>query len=50
MITDANPAIVENFVHVLVDHHSVNVSFNSLSPILNCVDFRVAGLAILRCK
>ena len=25
-------------------------SFNSLSPIFNCVDFRVAGLAILRCK
>ena len=23
---------------------------NSLSPILNCVDFCVAGLAILRCK
>ena len=23
---------------------------NSLSPIFNCVDFRVAGLAILRCK
>ena len=25
-------------------------TFNSLSPILNCVDFHVAGLAILRCK
>ena len=29
---------------------SVGDMVNSLSPILNCVDFRVAGLAILRCK
>ena len=37
-------------VCVCVSDRIVISYFNSLSPIFNCVDFRVAGLAILRCK
>ena len=40
------------WIPVVVERKTGLVSYkvNSLSPIFNCVDFRVAGLAILRCK
>ncbi len=36
-----------NAQHIIIEVYMV---LNSLSPKLNSVDFRVAGLAILRCK
>ncbi len=45
------------YMYVLVIHVTqcfnnfhAGAEFNSLSPKLNSVDFRVAGVAILRCK